>query len=624
MAAGQQSSTLAPRVGIYNRCSTEEEAQKNALAIQAEESREIAIRKKWTITAQYIESESGTTVKNRMEYQKLLEDMEKDIFDIVMIKSIDRLMRSAKDWYLFLNKLTENDKQLYIYIDNKFYTPDDSLISGIKAILAEEFSRELSKKIKNSHGRRQERHRQKKAAGLNITRPMFGWDKVEKDVYMVNEAEAEAYRTAFDMAKAGRGFYAIANYMYAQGIRGKSGNRISSVQWRKMLYSPRAHGTMIIHTREYDFDTKRFVRLPPEEWIYVDNALPAIVSEEYQSEVLAAIADRRIDCKYSGYTRDMSRVGMYDLSGKLICSECSSVYYRTTFKSGDRKLAEWKCSTAIKKGRKASNPAGCDNINLIEDEINMLIEAACKMQYESLFGAQQSIIDEALDAVKKAIRDDSMEKELVRLRKEYDKLAKKKRILFDKLMNETIRDQEFKQYNEELDSQMQPISDTICLLEKKSNAFSDYEERLTAIRESLNSGDIVDKAKTKELVMKIEKIIVYPTGKIEIIFNKNKLLSLLKIYDGSIIDEELSDKFFRISTKYVHTNIFAERRKEINRQILDVFRKDPHMPAKELPKALGVSSSYINTSIKELKEQEKLQYKRNGNTHTGIWIVSES
>ncbi len=103
-----------------------------------------------------------------------------------------------------------------------------------------------------------------------------------------------------------------------------------------------------------------------------------------------------------------------------------------------------------------------------------------------------------------------------------------------------------------------------------------------------------------------------------------KLLGLLKIYDSSIIDEELNEKFFRISTEYVHTNIFQERRKEINRQILDTFQKNPHIPAKELPKILGVGTSYINASIKELKEQGKLQYKRNGNTHTGTWIVLES
>ena len=97
---------LQQRVAIYNRCSTEEEAQVNALSIQAQESREKALAMGFEVVAQYIESESGTTSYKRSEYQRLLEDMEQDKFDIVMIKSIDRLMRSAKDWYLFLDKLT--------------------------------------------------------------------------------------------------------------------------------------------------------------------------------------------------------------------------------------------------------------------------------------------------------------------------------------------------------------------------------------------------------------------------------------------------------------------------------------------------------------------------------------
>lgn len=623
MAAKRQSCMTIPRVGIYNRCSTEEEAQKNALAIQAEESREIAaVKKKWIIAAQYIESESGTSVKNRTEYQRLLEDMEKDVFDIVMIKSIDRLMRSAKDWYLFLNKLTENNKQLYIYLDDKFYTPDDSLISGIKAILAEEFSRELSKKIKNSHGRRQEMHRRKEPAGLNITRPMFGWDKIGKDVYQINETEAEAYRLAFDMAGSGKGFYTIANYMYSQGVRGKNGSRISNVQWRKMIYSPRAHGTMVIHTREYDFDTKKFIKLPPEEWITIENALPAIVSEEYQAEVLASIAGRKTDSGFGTYARDMSKAGRYDLSGKLICAECRAVYYRTSFRSGDRRLAEWKCSTALKNGRKASNKAGCDNINLMEEEILKLIETACRKQYESLFGMQQNIIEEALAAVKKAIRDDPAERELMKDRKEFHKLERRKRVLFDKLMSETINDQEFMQYNAELDSQMKKISEKINLLQKKATAF-DYEERLAVIKEALKKGEVVSQAEIKELVMKIDKILVYPDHKIEIIFNRTKFLGLLRLYNSKI-EGSTEDVPCRIVTEYVHTNRSSERRKEINRQILDIFSKDSCIRAKDLPEMLGVGYSYVNTSIKELKRAGKLRYEKKGADHAGSWYVEDS
>ena len=209
---------MQERVGIYNRCSTEEEAQMNALSIQAAESREIAQEMGWSIAEQYIESESGTTSERRMEYRKLLEDMEREKFDIVMIKSIDRLMRSARDWYIFLDKLTRNHKRLYIYMDHKFYTPDDSFITGIKAMMAEDFSRELSKKIKHAH-----EGRQKNKSGFNITVPMFGWNKIGKNKYEINEEEAENYRMAFAMVKEGKGFYTIANYMYEKGVRGKKG-----------------------------------------------------------------------------------------------------------------------------------------------------------------------------------------------------------------------------------------------------------------------------------------------------------------------------------------------------------------------------------------------------------------
>lgn len=613
MTMGQQSL----RVGIYNRCSTEEEAQKNALLIQAEESREIAIRKKWIIAAQYIESESGTSTKNRTEYQRLLEDMEKDIFDIVMIKSIDRLMRSAKDWYLFLNKLSENNKRLYIYIDDKFYTPDDSLISGIKAILAEEFSRELSKKIKNSHNRRHELHKQNKSAGLNITRPMFGWDKVEKDVYIINEAEAEVYREAFEMARSGKGFYTISNEMYKRGVRSKSGKKISSTQWQKMIYSPRAHGTMVVNTREYVFETHKFVKVPPEEWVYIENALPAIVTKEYQQEVLREIENRRVHCKFGEYRRDMSKVGLYDLSGKMFCSECGGVYYRRYFESRGQKLVEWKCSTALTLGRKATNEQGCDNTNLIDTEIHKVIEKACRKHYESLFGIQQNIIDETLDAVKKAIQSDSSEKELRRLRKEYDTLLRKKNVLFDKLMDETIENDEFTQYNKKLEEQMAPLLERIHSIEERSSTYINYEERLAKIKDSLKDGEIINQATVKELISKIDKIIVYPSRKIDIIFDKVKLLGMLQIYASDFLQEEMDDRFFRITAEYVHTNIFMERRKEYNQKILDLFKENPSLMVIELPSILGVKYSYVYTSIQQLKKAGLLQYKDKK------WIVTE-
>ena len=361
------------RAGIYNRCSTEEEAQMNALEIQAEESREIVQRKGWTIAEQYIESQSGTSCHGRNEYKRLLEDMEKNLFDVVVIKSIDRLTRSAKDWYLFLDSLTRNEMKLYIYIDCKFYTPQDSLLAGIKAILAEDFSRELSKKIKNAH-----RRRQKKKSGLNITVPMFGWDKIGKDNYIINEAEAKIYREAFQMAEAGKGFYSIANIMYDRGVRGKSGKRISQVQWRKMLYSPRAHGTVILHTTEYDFESKKTRAVPQSEWIVMKNALPQIVDAEYQEKVLKML-QKRNEVRMRNTEREKS-----ELSGKLYCAECGEPYYR---KKG--KKTQWKCATTLEQGKQKCLAPAISEEKIMED-----LKKAYRTQNSVLFAHEEEMIRE--------------------------------------------------------------------------------------------------------------------------------------------------------------------------------------------------------------------------------------
>ena len=67
--------------------------------------------------------------------------MKEDKYDIIVIKSLDRLNRSAKNWYLFVEELMMYDKLLYIYMDQSFYHTDDNLLAGIRAILAEQYSR---------------------------------------------------------------------------------------------------------------------------------------------------------------------------------------------------------------------------------------------------------------------------------------------------------------------------------------------------------------------------------------------------------------------------------------------------------------------------------------------------
>ena len=166
------------RAVIYCRVSTEEESQKNALEGQIKEAIKSVEEKKWILVDQYVdEGKSGTTTKNRPQYNRLIKDLSQDRFDIIVIKSQDRLMRNTLEWYMFIDLVNKNQKQLFFYLENKFYNTEDSLIVGIKAILAEEYSRELSKKINNAH-----KNGQKECSRIMLNSKTWGYDKVNKQV----------------------------------------------------------------------------------------------------------------------------------------------------------------------------------------------------------------------------------------------------------------------------------------------------------------------------------------------------------------------------------------------------------------------------------------------------------
>ena len=96
---------------IYCRVSTEEEKQLNALEKQIDEARSAVSNNDWFLVDEYVdEGKSGTMVKFRNEFIRLSEDLTSSKFDIIVVKSQDRLMRSTKDWYIFIDKVVQEAK----------------------------------------------------------------------------------------------------------------------------------------------------------------------------------------------------------------------------------------------------------------------------------------------------------------------------------------------------------------------------------------------------------------------------------------------------------------------------------------------------------------------------------
>ncbi len=355
---------------IYNRCSTEEESQKDALLKQVQESQNCVLEQGWQLVDVYVEAKSGTTRKGRCEYNRLYQDLQRDSFDIIVIKSQDRLMRNTKDWYLFLERMQKNGKRLYMYLEHKFYSPEDALITGIKAILAEEYSRELSKKINNAH-----RNRQKEGKHFVLTSQTYGFRKLPDKSIALDEAEAEMVRTIFKLSANGYGTHSIAAILYQNGYRNRNGNMLSPSRIRNMLRNPVYKGTVVQNRQHFDFESKQVVKNRQSEWIVHKDAVPAIVEPD-----LFEKANQGLDSRKRGNNRKMicgkdTNPGNFSLSGKISCGICGSPFYRTVRRKKDGQAVEWKCSNYLLNGRKkqqlsivqAGNLRQAGNVRRIEN-----------------------------------------------------------------------------------------------------------------------------------------------------------------------------------------------------------------------------------------------------------------
>ena len=591
---------MMERICIYNRCSTEEENQKNALEIQAQESVEIVRQHVgWQIVDQFVESQSGTTSAKRSKYQQMLACIEQRKYTIVVIKSIDRLVRNTKDWYLFLDCIVRNNTRLYIYIDNKFYSPEDSLITGIKAILAEEFSRELSKKIKNAHKRRQTNK-----SGYNICSEMFGWNKISKDIYEVNEEEANAILQAYELIEHGYGFARLSKEMFQRGVRSRNQKKIAPTTWRKMLRSPRMYGMVILHRTEYDFNLHKAVQIPETEWVFCEDALPPIVSREYYQRMLDIMDKRSRECNVSESQAMPKSGGKHELSGKIICGMCGNVFYRRKQSLKDGKRAVWVCSNYINKGTKQEdNPEGCQGIFLIEDVLKEFIFKAYMERFQNSESMDRYLIDETLRILCSTLSGTDYNSKIKKMERERIKLQRNKDKSFDKLMDGVLSDQDYKAFMGRIDEQLQKVSCELDELKAEMSSVEDMEKRLLGIKKELKQGDVLKEALKTDVVGKVQEIRVYEDQMLDIRFDRYKVAVCKDCAD-------VSDLYtVRIRYEYVYEGDkqLADMRERIKAYIVAKEK----VTVKEIMETFEVSQSRAYSRLRELKTEGIVEYERN-------------
>lgn len=610
---------MALRAVIYARCSTEEESQIDALKNQVAEARECVRNQGWFLVDEYVESKSGTSTKGRSEYNRLFEDLQKDKFDIIVIKSQDRLMRNTKDWYVFVDRLTITRKKLYMYIERKFYTTDDALITGIKAILAEEYSRELSKKINNAH-----RNRQKNGGKPILTSNTYGLKKVQDGSYELIPEEAAIKVRMYELFSAGYGSRCVANILKNEGVVNRKGVPFNAANILRMVKNPINMGTVVMNRVRYDFEMKRSFPVPMEEQFRYPGMVPATVSEE-----LWINANRQIQSRTEARAKPNEKnygkhKGKFGLSGKLICGICGKAYYRNMHPRYKDKtpIYDWKCSTYIEVGRNDDGMArheirkvqleminGCDNVHLNEEKLEKFLEDICVENYQV---NKEKILSKMMKILCKVLKARDLQPNIKIEISKKEKLESQLNMLLDKLLEGVISDELYRKKQVDIEQQLKIANEKIKKYEEEMSRENELQERIESIQKTLQEGNFIEKATTVGMLEEIDKIVIYPE-RMELHFSYNKLLGISK----SDVLDSLDHQVMVVE----YGNYFNPRQQQRDnlQQVVDMMKENPRITAKMIAEKVGITTSGVYQRINKLKNENRIRFVGKGGI--GYWEV---
>lgn len=629
------------RAVIYCRVSTQEQTQRDALAVQVQEAQNAVKSNEWVLVDQYIEMESGTTKHGRSEYMRLLDDIkDKNKFDIIVIKSLDRLNRSAKNWYLFVEELVNNDKLLYIYMDRAFYKTDDRLISGVKAILAEQYSRDLSSKINNAH-----EYRQKNGTTVLINNNTYGYVKNPDKSVSIHPEEAKMIRKIYRLAAQGCGSRTISKILYQDGIRNRNGNQLEESSIRRIIKNPLFKGVVVMNKRHFDFEKKKEIKNPESEWIYHQGLVPAIVDEELWEKANKMLKLSAAQVKGAG--RQKKHRELYDFSGKLICGECGAPYYKTfrrQYANPEHVIVEWRCSSYLKHGRKKQEVAegtnqskewgadeeelrrgqitGCDNIHLKQEGLERMMRELSGQLFawqdeENMICRIIKILSEVLLTGETHLKKEEVEKNLMAVRN-------RKSRLLDLLLDNTISKQGYKSKQKELEQEEQRWTERLERMDVEEEKIRQTKERLVGIEQKLRA-DGCEKIQAGLLMQVMDHIRVFE-DRLEIKLNPVALPGVASVHGwimqkpGVLQKDYLQEYLMEVPTAryFADTRIIKKKKKE---SIPDILRKEPFLTNKELAKRLDVTFSTLRRWLADYKKKGQIYFDKTGGK--GQWRVRE-
>ena len=376
------------RVAAYCRVSTKQEEQLNSYSVQTRYYTEkINAEPKWTLVGIFADKGiTGTSVKKRDEFNKMIRLCKRGNVDMIITKSISRFARNTVDCLQYIRMLKELNVDVYFEEQGIHSTsPGAEFYITIFGSIAQSESENISANVR--WGKDQSAKEGK--VPFHYKR-FLGYRKGADGTPEIDPEEAEIIRRIYRQYLSGDSFIKIATDLNIDQIKTPSG----AGQWfsgtvRSILSNEKYKGDAILNKTYISDCISKKVKVNNGERpkYYVENNHPAIIDAPTFARVQEEMARRAgiKKRKQVGTKTEQGRYsGKYALTDLLICGECGTPYRRCTWTIKGRKKVVWRCINRIDYGKKYCRHSPSVEESILQEAIMSAI-AEVAMQNTDLF-----------------------------------------------------------------------------------------------------------------------------------------------------------------------------------------------------------------------------------------------
>lgn len=495
LGQGKSIYDLPLRVTFYARVSTDRYEQLNSLENQVTYfSNFIKEQENWTFVDGYVdEGISGTSVKKREDFLRMVDDAKKKKFDLILTKEISRFSRNTLDSIKYTQELLSNGVGVHFLSDNiNTFQPDSELRLTIMSSIAQEEIRKLSERVRFGYKRSVEKGI---VPGSNN---IYGYTK-NKGKLVIDEEQAKFIRLIFETyVSENIGVHRLGFKLFDEyGVTNYSGKPIAGTVIKNIIRNPKYKGYFCAHKETtVDYHDRKRKRFKRDEWIvYKDNeTCPPIVSEELWDKA-NEILDAR--SKKHDQINKNNKYNKFPFSGLMHCYFDGATFVRGTYQIGkgdrSRRRKFWACNNYRIHGKKKTE--GCNSPVLYYEE---LVEV-CKKILNMILVCQDDLISEINDMISDIRTKKDYKKEIKLIDEKLFKTNNEKKELIMMRMRKEIDLKEYNSLKDDLDNKINSLEENKRkLIEEEQNEQSS-EKNYEDFKKKINDMVLNDDEKILEI-----------------------------------------------------------------------------------------------------------------------------